>query len=159
MKILLPCDFSQCSAEAARRAMELAERLGGSVTLLHTYLEPVYPTIEGSALMLDRLTIEQSVRDMTAALEEVRAKHLRPKVPIDVRVLEGTPAEVICRLAAAESYDLIIMGTHGRTGLGHLFLGSVAERVVRTAPCPVLTVRAAQSPSEERHHMPAVPLL
>jgi universal stress protein A len=158
MKILLPCDFSQCSEEAAQRALELAERLGGSVTMLHVYLEPVYPTIEGSALMLDRRAIEQSVRDMTAALEEVRAKHLRRGVPIDVRVVEGTPAEVICRLAAAESYDLIVMGTHGRTGLGHLFLGSVAERVVRTAPCPVLTARAPQPP-EHRHHMPTVPII
>ncbi|HEX2568238.1 MAG TPA: universal stress protein [Polyangia bacterium] len=159
MKILLPCDFSQCSEEAIRRALELAERLGGSITLLHVYLEPVYPTIEGSALMLDRETIEQSVRDMTAALEELRDKSLRPGVPIDVRVVEGTPAEVVCRLAAAEAYDLIVMGTHGRTGLGHLFLGSVAERVVRMAPCPVLTVRAAQPAHEHRHHMPAVPLL
>jgi universal stress protein A len=142
MKILLPCDFSLCSEEAARHAMELATRLGGSVTMLHVYLVPIYPTIEGSALMLDRRAIEHGVRDMTAALEEMRHKHLRPGVPIDVRVVEGTPAEVICRLAADESYAFIVMGTHGRTGLGHLVLGSVAERVVRTAPCPVLTVRA-----------------
>lgn len=159
MKILLPYDSSQCSEEAARRAMELAERLGGSVTMLHVYLEPVYPTMEGSALLLDPRVIEQNVRDMTGALEEVRAKHLRPNVPIDVRVVEGSPAEIICRLAAAEPYELIVMGTHGRTGLGHLFLGSVAERVVRTAPCPVLTVRAAQPPAERSRHTPAVPIL
>lgn len=159
MKILLPCDFSQCSEEAMRRALELAERLGGSITMLHIYLEPVYPTMEGSALMLDRETIEQSVRDMTAALEALRDRYQRPDVPIDLRVVEGTPAEAICRLAAAESYDLIVMGTHGRTGLGHLFLGSVAERVVRAAPCPVLTVRTAQPAHEHRHHMPAVPIL
>jgi nucleotide-binding universal stress UspA family protein len=88
---------------------------------------------------------EQVIVDLTAKVEaqldEIALKDLKDRVPVDVKVAVGKPAEEILRVAREEAVDLIVMGTHGRTGLHHLLLGSTAETVLRTAPCPVFTVR------------------
>ncbi|MGE5849127.1 MAG: universal stress protein, partial [Candidatus Methylomirabilota bacterium] len=77
-------------------------------------------------------------------LQEVADAGARAGVPVETRVVTGIPYDDILRIGAELRADLIIMGTHGRTGVSHLFMGSVAEKVVRRAPCPVLTVRQAE---------------
>jgi universal stress protein A len=132
--ILHPTDFSERSAAAFRLACALARDYDAWLIALHVmpsevvYAEGVVlPTPQGYRLeMLDKL-------------EEMRAEG--PGVRIETRLAEGNPAEQINRLAAEVPCDLIVMGTHGRTGLGRLLMGSVAEQVVRKAPCPVLTVK------------------
>jgi universal stress protein A len=90
---------------------------------------------------------EQLVIDLTAEVEaqlhEIARQGLKEGVAVDVRVADGEPADAILRMARQEKVDLIVMGTHGRTGLSHLLLGSTAEAVVRAAACPVFTVRAS----------------
>jgi universal stress protein A len=132
--ILSPTDFSEHAEQAVTAAFELAQRFGTKLSLLHVIEVPVY-AIE-VALPLENL--EREARRGLALLHpEAEAAH------VDVaRLVElGVPYQRILETARAEQVDLIVMATHGRTGLGHLFVGSVAERVVRLASCPVLTIR------------------
>ena len=132
--ILSPTDFSEHAKQAVTAAFGLAQRFGAKLSLLHVIEVPVY-AIE-VALPLENL--EREARRGLALLHpEAEAAH------VDVaRLVElGVPYQRILETARTEQVDLIVMATHGRTGLGHLFVGSVAERVVRLAPCPVLTIR------------------
>lgn len=132
--ILVPVDFSPTSRAALDRAMDLAERFDGNVTLLHVYHFPPY-----------ELT-DSAVNEITTAADrslEALASDLKSAgIPINARTARGSLPEAIVDFAKGEGVELIVIGTHGRTGVRHAILGSVAERVVRTAPCPVLTVRA-----------------
>ena len=146
-KILAPTDFSESAREAIQLAVELATRFGARITLLHCYQTPAYLLPEGSILAGADL-IADIMNRAGEALEAAR-RELEGKVPVDTLLVEGLPFVQIVNAAHEGSYDLIAMGTHGRTGLRHVLLGSVAERVVRRANCPVLTVRqqsAAQPP-------------
>ena len=132
--ILAPSDFSTYSKQAVTYAFELAQTRGAKLSLLHVIEVPVY-AIE---VYLPLADLEQDARrELALLLPEAEAAH------VDVtRLVEmGVPYVKILEVARAEQVDLIVMSTHGRTGLGHLVLGSVAERVVRLAPCPVLTIR------------------
>lgn len=145
-KILVPIDFTTHAAEAVRRAVELARHYGAGVTLCYVYEPADYPLPSGYIVytpeQLERVTQEIQKR-LEAARKDAEAVS-GGAVPISTRLLQGSAALSIIDLASDEKFDLIVMGTHGRTGVGRLLMGSVAEKVVRAAPCSVLTVKAAE---------------
>jgi universal stress protein A len=134
--IIVPTDFSYASDAALGYARMLAARFGASLHLLHVVDEPgswseVYAAIPEIQLRLSA--------DAARRLEAMAAC-LPPPLQATSGVVCGAPVPTIVKVAESKGADLIVMGTHGRRGMGHLLLGSVAERVVRLAPCPVLTV-------------------
>jgi universal stress protein A len=138
-RILAPTDFSPTSGRALDYAVDLARALGAEVILMHA-VEPVAlaPDVYGAsaiAPMLDE--IERAAR---RTLDRIVAKLAKRRVRCRTALLTGPAATTIADAAAKLDADVIVMATHGRSGLSHLFLGSVAERVVRSARCPVLTV-------------------
>jgi universal stress protein A len=141
-RIMVATDFSDCSKEAVECACGLAADLGAKLVLLHA-IEPVYfaGAFYGPDASVPMLTEEQR-RYAQEAMEELRQSLEKRKIEIeDGRIASGPPAQMIVEAAQADNIDLIVVGTHGRGGVAHLLLGSVAERVVRTARCPVLTIR------------------
>ena len=133
--ILVPTDFSAPSQQAMTYAFELAQKVGAKLSLLHVIEVPVY-AIE---VYLPLQDLEQDARrGLARLLPEAEAAH----VDVTRLVAMGVPYEKILETATGEQVDLVAMATHGRTGLRHLAMGSVAERVVRMAPCPVLTIRS-----------------
>lgn len=145
-KILCPVDFSDNSREAMRRAADLVKATGGSLTLFHVVHVPVLAYTDGLSMMpgAGGPVLTQELGDAAeASLAEwkQRAEEMAVK-SVSTQVAAGVPWHTIVEaLEADPSYDLVVMGTHGRTGLGRVLLGSVAERVVRHAPCAVLVVR------------------
>lgn len=139
--LLCPLDFSSGSREALRYAARLAQIVGGRLTALHV-IEPLpYPVEYGlaptAALDLEPKLAEGAREHLARVIEADVPKAL----PTESRVELGSPETTICEVAERDRFDLIVLATHGRKGLAHLFLGSVAERVVRLAPCPVLTLK------------------
>jgi nucleotide-binding universal stress UspA family protein len=141
-RILVPTDFSATADDALDSASWLAERFGAALQLLHVLDDPsVAGGLAAEAYIAEAPTMRTALlRDAQSRLAH-RATSLPSNVRAASEVLFGRGAATIADYAAARDIDLIVMGTHGRTGLTHLLLGSVAERVVRTAPCPVLTIR------------------
>jgi len=146
-RILAPTDFSELSKQGLKSALELAEAFGAKLLLLYVVEPPPYP-VEGivpshlGATMLDDLE-RQATNDLAQMLSETQAS----KIDVARRVGVGIPYRKIVDVAEEEKIDLIVMTTHGRTGLSHLMMGSVAEKIVRTAPCPVLTIRPTSVPA------------
>lgn len=140
-KILVPVDFSACSRKALQYALPFARQFNAKLVLLHV-VEPYIPAPELTAVNFDVIRKET----LRAATGELKA--LQKTVPDDVAteaiVREGSPHVEIALATKSLGIDLIIISTHGRTGLAHVFMGSTAERVVRHASCPVLTVREQQ---------------
>jgi nucleotide-binding universal stress UspA family protein len=139
--ILAPMDFSDYSKDAIHYALELAQTFGAKLPLLHVVELPPYP-IEGfvpSTMGADLLNDLE--RQASAELAQVLPQAQEAKIEVTRSVVIGSPFQKIIETAEAEHVDLIVMATHSRTGLSHLIIGSVAERAVRTAPCPVLTIR------------------
>jgi nucleotide-binding universal stress UspA family protein len=130
-RILVPTDFSVCSMWALRYAEELARRFGAEIVLLHVD-QALAP---GSELAQTRHEASREELDGLVTLLG------RRDVPARKVLRFGGPAEEVLSTAEAEDADLIVMGTHGRTGMAHVLMGSVAENVMRRSPCPVLTVR------------------
>lgn len=141
-RILHPTDFSRASAPALRRAVSLAKACRAPLVLAHVMTPPSPFIGEGVAPSsyadLFTLARRSAKRRLAAALARVRSKGVRAQAVF----AEGLPASEILRSARRARADLIVMGTHGRTGASRFFMGSVAERVVRESRCPVLTVRA-----------------
>jgi nucleotide-binding universal stress UspA family protein len=143
-RILVATDFSETSDAALTYARTLAESLGASLHLVHVFDDPY-----GNALVSEMsVSVYESMR--ATEMTQARRRLLRRLPPADRKqfqgstaIVTGSPAEAIVDYAADRGMDLIVMGTHGRSGFAHLLLGSVAEQVVRAARCPVLTVRAA----------------
>jgi nucleotide-binding universal stress UspA family protein len=157
-KILVPLDFLPHSAEAVRRAMELADQYSAEVVLLYVYEPGEYP-VPPVDIVYDTKQLERLTATVRARLEAVR-RDVDPvgRRRVTTRVLQGRPARSIIDAAATEPFDLIVMGTHGRTGVERLVLGSVAEEVMRRAACAVLTVkRPRQSMDEPLAANPAAP--
>jgi nucleotide-binding universal stress UspA family protein len=144
-KILVATDFSEDSEEATRYAVELGRALDGGVTLFHACQPQVYPTPDAGVIMVGPELIASLVEAARAALHEAapRAAAALGR-PVATELGEGAPTDCILRAAVDGGFDLIVMGTHGRTGLRHLLLGSVAEHVVRHSSIPVMTVHAAR---------------
>jgi nucleotide-binding universal stress UspA family protein len=143
VSILVPTDFSSTSDAAFDYARMLAERFGASLHLLHVVEDPLV-----NEAMVAEAYISEIPDTRFAMLEDARARlahrlteHDRVVLRATSQTVLGHGATTIVEHARARHASLIVMGTHGRTGLAHILIGSVAERVVRTAPCPVLTVR------------------
>jgi nucleotide-binding universal stress UspA family protein len=140
-QILIPIDFSDYSDQALRWGVSLAQKYGAQLLLLHVIPEVL------EEVSARESAGEQRVIDLTAKVEaqlhELARQGLKEGLAVHVRVADGEPADAILRMAHEQRVDLIVMGTHGRTGLSHLLLGSTAEAVVRAASCPVFTVRAS----------------
>jgi nucleotide-binding universal stress UspA family protein len=141
-KILVPVDFSEPSTRALDAAADLAKDYGAALTIVHVYEPLAIAVPEGYQLFtedqLNRM-FEELQRELA---EQQRRAELAGAPRVDTELLHGFAVTEIQNFAQQCNFDLIVMGTHGRRGLSHAFLGSVAERVVRLAPCPVLTVRA-----------------
>lgn len=140
-RIVCPTDFSPTARHACDYAAELARSFGAELVLLHVIPELNYPTRSfGMAVAFPHLREElhQRSRDELAA----EAKRFDPSLKVVTEVRDGISHEQVLDCAKAHQADLIVMGTHGHTGLAHMVLGSTAERVVRMADCPVMTVRS-----------------
>ena len=137
--MLVPIDFSECSKKGLRYAIALAREHKAAITLVY-----IVPSISmlGEYGGIDYASLTKEMRESgerelaTVAIDEIRGV-----VPSDTEVRAGSPASEIVSIAKSLPADLIVISTHGRTGVKHAFMGSVAERVVQTAPCPVLVVR------------------
>jgi universal stress protein A len=135
--ILVPVDFSECSEKALRYAMPLAEQNKAAITLLH-----VMPgCVTGGFSAVDYVQLRGEMRASAESQLSTLAQQENDNVKIEFCTAEGDPAAEIIAVAKNLPADLIVISTHGRTGLTHALLGSVVEQVVRRAPCPVLVVR------------------
>jgi len=145
--ILVPIDFSTYADRALAYAVRLATTLRGRLTLLHV--------IHSTPLDVPGMETEPTYHTYLQELEETVSqtlqgarKQLRDTgIPGDIAIVHGVPYHEIIETATAKNVDLIVMGSHGRTGIAHVLLGSVAERVVRLAPCSVLVVRGTEKQS------------
>jgi nucleotide-binding universal stress UspA family protein len=146
MKIVHPTDFSECAEQARGVAVQLAQSLGAELILLHVAVEaPLFREGLMGARELERVYEEQ--REWAKNALEERAANCRGKgVPTLARVVTGVPHQEIVATAQREGAAFIVMGTQGRGGLERVFLGSVADRIIRAAPCAVVTRRAAPVP-------------
>jgi nucleotide-binding universal stress UspA family protein len=141
-RILVPTDFSPTADAALDYAFGLAERFGATLQLLHVLDDPfVFEGMSAEAYIAEAPMLRTAMLDDAREKLRHRAGPREPRVQVETEVLFGHGARTIAEYAAERGVDLIVMGTHGRTGFAHLLLGSIAERLVRTAPCPVLTVR------------------
>ncbi len=139
--ILVPTDGSEYTKAAVKKAMELAKLSGGKVTALYVLDQTILTNMPmDTAVMNVYNTLEKEGKE---AVDYVRDLGAEQGVEVTISVKEGTPVKVI--LDESANYDIIVMGTLGRTGMSKLLMGSVAERVVRASQCPVLVVRAEDS--------------
>lgn len=138
-KILCPLDFSENSEHALLYAKAFARAHDADLLLLHVVELPVSYLAAEIAIPVDALQRQKDacVKNLNAITEMVRQELPRAACLVE----EGNPYPCIIQVAKKQGVDLIVMGTHGRTGLAHALLGSVSEKVVRVAPCPVLTVK------------------
>ena len=135
--ILIPTDFSVLSESAIKVGIAIAKRQNAQVTLLHVvdllpYLLPTEVLLSSSKEVLSRK--EEELKELSEKIQKDKG------VKAVVKVLEGTPSDIICKLAYEENISLIVMGTHGVSGLREFFIGSEAFRVLKNATCPVLTI-------------------
>lgn len=141
-RLLVATDFSSCSKKALHYAEAFSERFGSEIHLLHVVedLSPLLPAagpgvpVLGAAMAEIQTKADQALQAIPVA--EAAAKNGVVKV-----IRNGSPHGEVVKYAKEAEIDMIILGTHGRTGLTHILLGSVAEKILRHAPCPVLTVR------------------
>jgi universal stress protein A len=144
--ILLPTDFSECGNYALSYAASLARTFGASIICVHV-IEPMVPTVGYSGM-----TEPLPIADIADQLEDSAEREL-PKLAdceecagleVEELIVHGEAASEIVRVAKERSIDLIVVSSHGRTGLGRILFGSTAEAIVRHAPCPVLVVKPAK---------------
>jgi len=140
-RILIPVDFSDCARAAVRYGLGLADRLGATVEILHVYEPPYYV---GDMMVEPPHAAAISVHGYVRTQSEKLLAEMLDGLEVDAKprrvLIAGNPASVIAEKGA--EFDLVVMGTHGRTGLSHLLMGSVAEKVLRHCATPVLSVRA-----------------
>jgi universal stress protein A len=143
-KILMATDFSECSRVALEQSSELSRALGASLELLHVWEAP--PFLPGE-LLVDESGAQVNLMEMTRARADQRLAELVASAERDgthvssASCVFGIPHITIVEVASSEKHDLIVIGSHGRTGVPRALLGSVAERVVRYAPCTVVVTR------------------
>lgn len=138
-KILVPVDFSKCSLKALRYASAFAAQFGSSLTLIHV-VQINYSGVEFGPIDFPRFE-DELTRASYRELEKVAQEEVPEGVRVSMEIRTGRAVPEITRFAKESEIDLIILSTHGHTGLAHIFLGSTAENVLRYAPCPVLIVR------------------
>jgi universal stress protein A len=151
-RIMVPVDYSQFSKGAVEMAVEIARRFGSTIDVVHVWDRPSYVTdvimvghpgeSQRSLLELIRENAERDMAEFMGTLE----------LPTDVQVthhlLSGDPAATLLKELGKGGHDLVVLGTHGRTGIVHLLLGSVAEKLIRHSPVPVLTVPPRERPKD-----------
>jgi nucleotide-binding universal stress UspA family protein len=146
-KILVPTDFSTGAEAALDAAIDLAARWQSSLTLINVF-EPIAYAFPTGAGVYSSLPLDRVLEDQLSALEKLQRSALaKGAKQVEIVQRTGHPPTEIHELARSGGFDLIAMGTHGRSGLSHMLIGSVAERVVRIAPCAVLTIRDAPMPA------------
>jgi nucleotide-binding universal stress UspA family protein len=153
-RILVPVDLSNSSVRALRHAANLAAESGGSLTIVH-----VVPIDYGwlGIGREDSRGLDQSLQRQSAdRLRALADAEIREDVQVDLEVRVGRPAEEIVAAAAESNCDLIVLSTHGRTGLDRYLIGSVANRVMRLAPCPVFLARPGEPSSRDKQIRPPV---
>jgi nucleotide-binding universal stress UspA family protein len=140
-RIVVPTDFSACSEDAWALARRIAGAVGSEIVLVHVFVEP--PSYAEPSLSVNSAwQVIESARKWVEETLEKWADAAREKgISVRTLVRTGSPYQEIVDLATDERADLVAMGTHGRSGVNRFLLGSVADRVIRLAPCPVLTVR------------------
>jgi nucleotide-binding universal stress UspA family protein len=151
-RVLVPVDFSPSAREALDYASFLAERLGAELLLLHVWEPPGYvgpDTLGLLPLATEPPAWERTRAEVEREVERLVAASAARQGRVSIRVEAGQAADVILRVAKEAGADLVVMGTHGRTGLSRLLVGSVAEAVLRRSTCPVLTLRVATSAAHE----------
>lgn len=145
-RILAPVDFSKCSRSALNYAISLADQLGAKLRIVHICEVPALVSPDLVVTIPDQptQTISEWVRnEADSGMAEFMAELAIPEgVEIETKLIAGDAPDRIAKEAAEYDADLIVMGTHGRKGMAHLIMGSVAERTLRIAPCPVLTIRS-----------------
>jgi nucleotide-binding universal stress UspA family protein len=149
-RILVPTDFSATADAALDYAYLVADRFGASIQLLHVLDDPfVSEGMTAEAYISEAPVLRSALLSDARSRLAHRSATREPAVRIDGEVLFGHGAKTIAEYARERATDLVVMGTHGRTGIAHFMLGSVAERLVRIAPCPVLTVH---HPKARKHY-------
>ena len=143
-KVLLATDFSECAKTAEEYASAFADQFQAELHVLHVIVDPLMATAEyGAAMSLPPAYLDEIRSEAQRSLDKVVSESVKRGGPGIGTIRMGNPPSEIARYASEAGIDLIIIGTHGRGGFLHLLLGSCAEKVVRKAPCPVLTVRPA----------------
>jgi universal stress protein A len=149
-KILVPLDFSDYTDEIMNAALQIAEKFGSTIHLLHVipnmdYFTPYESFLSAENMINVQRDVEREVgKDMETIVKNVK------DIPVTKAIHTGVAFLEIIDYVRTETIDLVVMGTHGRGGLEHILIGSVAEKVVRKSPCPVLTIR----PVGKRFSMP-----
>lgn len=140
-RILVPTDFSPLADTAVEVAAEYARRFNAHLTVVHV-MPPFFSGTEADIFAVSSAYYgRELIGIMEGNLEKVAAPLREQGISVDINLPHGVPAIEVVKLARQLDTDLIVVSTHGRTGLGHAFLGSTAERIVQKASCPVLTVR------------------
>jgi nucleotide-binding universal stress UspA family protein len=145
-RILCPVDFSPSAEKALRYAEALAGHFQSEILLVHAYEDPAYIMPMTGYLGPEPGLINQLRAHLEEQMDNWKAAVAHAGFPVRTAILEGSAHQVVIDSAKEYEVDLIVMSTHGRTGLSHALMGSVAERVIRLAHCPVLTVRSAPLP-------------
>ena len=147
-RIVIATDFAESAERALDYAAELARMQGAELILLHVFAGlPAYPEVASVQLAT---IFEEQRRWVEDQLQQRAERAQTTGVRVRPLVRTGSPAAMIAQTAQEEGADLVVVGTHGRSGLDRFLLGSVAERVVRTAPCPVLVVKTAATATAAR---------
>lgn len=143
-RILFATDFSEGSDHALPYAVDMARQYGAKLYFVHV----IFDVAKTAGWYVPHVSIDEIYRDMEQSarseLEKIFIDEMRGFSNIEYKVLKGIPYEEVCKLAAEQKVDLIVLGTHGRRGIDRMLFGSTAEQVVRNAPCPVLSVRLPQ---------------
>jgi nucleotide-binding universal stress UspA family protein len=147
-RILVPTDFGPAASAALDAAIELAHDLGASIVLMHVYGVPSsrYPAANAATTADYAGALERAARD---ELNLALAAHAKAEVPIAAALYSGSPAEQILLAQQQHDIDMIVMGTQGRSRVAQALLGSVADKIVRQSPVPVLTLRPRPEPEVE----------
>lgn len=141
-RIIAPTDFSEPSVEGLRNAIELAEKFNAELTIVYVIEPPVWSGLAYSPTGYNPPDITESLKEeATKNMDKLRSELVPEHVPCHLLILEGKPADQVVRLSIEQAANLIVIATHGYSGFHRFVFGSVTERVVRTATCPVLTIR------------------
>jgi len=148
-KILLTTDFSEYSKVAIPHAVEMARRFGAELLVLHV-LEPLLTPVDFAwgPIALSEDWEEQRTRHSQKFMEEWVASELPSDLKVTPILAHGTPIREICHTVREKNIDLLVMATHGQTGISHALFGSTTEKVVRRSPVPVITVRKPEDSTE-----------
>jgi nucleotide-binding universal stress UspA family protein len=138
-KILCPIDHSDCSKEALKYAVSFAMKDEAKLYLLH--IIDIRSFNDSLVATSQQIPDEETLEQLKIKLLDCIPEEIRDEMEIEAIVIQGIPFAEIISTAKKKEIDMIVIGSHGRTGIKHMMLGSVSEKVVRKAPCPVLTVR------------------